>query len=309
MKTKIFILLLLKFSNFHSQCDVTITTPGYNGSDVSCFGMCNANIFSNCNGIGPYSFNWSTGETTANLFGRCPGEYVLTITDGSGCIAIDTLEIIEPSELNAEIIVSNPLSIYANCTGSLYGTGSGGTPNSDFPWYDFTWFDCTTEQPNAIQSSVLPNLCEGNYGLVITDANGCLDSICFNFEIDTCAYVSSSYTIGGLDCHMGVFGISEIESYQWVNCDDSYSPFLGDTLEYYTSSYGGNVAVIIYAFGCADTSYCQDVCFYGIDELSNNTKKVIRIIDPLGNEVPEEPNRILIFIYNDGTTKKVFKVE
>jgi N-acetylneuraminic acid mutarotase len=38
-------------------------------------------------------------------------------------------------------------------------------------------------------------------------------------------------------------------------------------------------------------------------------KKIIRVIDLMGRKVEDKPNTLLIFVYSDGTTEKVFRVE
>jgi len=52
---------------------------------------------------------------------------------------------------------------------------------------------------------------------------------------------------------------------------------------------------------------CTDVA--SIKELNNPTKELIKIIDLLGNETEYKPNTVLIYLYSDGSTEKVFKVE
>lgn len=128
---------------------------------------------------------------------------------------------------------------------------------------------------------------------------------------DTCEYVSEGYSLGGLDCAWGVYSAAfPIDSYQWVNCDSLYAPFIDDTMEFIMSDYGGNVAVIIEAYGCVDTSYCEDMCTWGINEFSIDSKKeVIKIVDLSGRETEERRGEILIYIYADGTREKVFITE
>jgi hypothetical protein len=130
---------------------------------------------------------------------------------------------------------------------------------------------------------------------------------------DTCDYVSENYDLGGLDCYWGVLSSGfPIDSYQWVNCDNMYSPFVDDTTDAFQSNYSGHVAVIIEAWGCIDTSFCQEVCQWGIEEIEENTtskKELSKIIDLTGRETEDQPNRILIYVYSDGTTEKRFKVE
>lgn len=47
--------------------------------------------------------------------------------------------------------------------------------------------------------------------------------------------------------------------------------------------------------------------FLGVNELTMNTRKLIKVIDMMGNETKLEPNRFLIKCYDDGTTEKVFQ--
>jgi len=65
--------------------------------------------------------------------------------------------------------------------------------------------------------------------------------------------------------------------------------------------------------------YCDDICIstdtttcgssVGINELLTPEKKLIRIVDTMGIEREDKPNSLLIYIYSDGTTEKVFSVE
>jgi hypothetical protein len=48
----------------------------------------------------------------------------------------------------------------------------------------------------------------------------------------------------------------------------------------------------------------------GIDEFGNSIeKKLVKITDLLGRETIYEPNKPLIYFYNDGSTKKVYRIE
>ena len=47
----------------------------------------------------------------------------------------------------------------------------------------------------------------------------------------------------------------------------------------------------------------------GIEELKQSKKEVVKVVDLMGRETEEVPNTILIYIYSDGTTEKVFKAE
>ena len=44
-----------------------------------------------------------------------------------------------------------------------------------------------------------------------------------------------------------------------------------------------------------------------LDELSNKNKELIKVVDILGRDVEEKPNCVLIYMYSDGSTEKIFK--
>ena len=62
-------------------------------------------------------------------------------------------------------------------------------------------------------------------------------------------------------------------------------------------------------------SVTKTICPYsnsnlGLNEFNNSTNKsLIRIVDLLGREAEKKTNTILLYIYSDGTTEKVFKIE
>ena len=43
------------------------------------------------NGEAPYSYEWSTGDTTESISDLCAGTYTVTITDDNGCVEIDSV--------------------------------------------------------------------------------------------------------------------------------------------------------------------------------------------------------------------------
>lgn len=65
------------------------------------------------------------------------------------------------------------------------------------------------------------------------------------------------------------------------------------------------------SLGCSstDSSFLTiDNCL-GIEELLNGSKKLIHVFDLNGRESEDKPNTMLIYIYSDGTTKRVYRVE
>jgi hypothetical protein len=84
--------------------------------------------------------------------------------------------------------------------------------------------------------------------------------------LDSCEMVSQNNQIGGLDCAIGFTGNFNVDSYQWLNCDNLFAPFPGDTSEFFSSYHEGSVALEITVGSCVDTSYCYEVCHFGINE-------------------------------------------
>lgn len=117
-------------------------------------------------GSGNYTYSWDAPgtPTTATITGLVPGEYGVTVTDGSGCGTAGTVTIEEVPGISLE------LSSTPSCLDALNGTASvvasGGTGNFSYLWDD------ADGQTTATASNLLP----GVYTVVVTDDNGCTSS-------------------------------------------------------------------------------------------------------------------------------------
>lgn len=119
-------------------------------------------------GVQPYSYSWSTGESSEDLSSLRAGNYVVTVTDANNCTLTKTIEIDQRPGLfvNGDIIRVNPSSSGAR-DGSITVNIAGGTPPYNYEWRDFG---------NVLQSSttnVLDNVGLEKYSLTVTDTNGC----------------------------------------------------------------------------------------------------------------------------------------
>ncbi|MFT6499922.1 MAG: hypothetical protein ACJASQ_000029 [Crocinitomicaceae bacterium] len=126
---------------------------------------------------------------------------------------------------------------------------------------------------------------------------------------DTCDYISQNNDIGGLDCYMGSLAPFVADSYQWINCDNLFAPIPGDTTSEYLGASAINVALVVNYLGCIDTSQCQYVCTWGLEDLIIKEVELIKVVDLMGRETEDIPNTLLMHVYSDGTTKKVFRVD
>ena len=122
--------------------------------------------------IGPNSFT----STNQNITDLTDGNYVLSITDGNGCMAYDTVEVMPVTPLLSTIVQTTDASCngYADASGSI--SVSGGTSP-----YQYSWTDSIT---GAIISTTdfISDVPAGTYTAFITDANGCQDNITLTVE-------------------------------------------------------------------------------------------------------------------------------
>lgn len=111
-------------------------------------------------GVAPYSFAWGTGDTTANIQGLPAGSYGVIVEDANGCIAVASVEILEPPALELAVIIQNE-PCEGSLDGAIHSQVSGGSPPYQFLWSSG---DTTTD---------LTGIGGGLYNLIVTDSMGC----------------------------------------------------------------------------------------------------------------------------------------
>ena len=142
-----------------------------NGTDVSCFGESDGKAFVTVlSGTPPITVTWvgilATGDTASNL---SAGIYGVEVSDIFGCTAVDTIEIDEPTQIQASFTLQDALcgasdgSIIAQIT-----TPGGFTP------YNYQWLDKDSIALTPPQTSdTLNNVSSGVYFLSVTDNISC----------------------------------------------------------------------------------------------------------------------------------------
>ncbi|MFQ5447975.1 MAG: SprB repeat-containing protein, partial [Saprospiraceae bacterium] len=125
------------------------------GADSS--GTLTANVLF---GTGPFSYNWSNGDTTETIADLPAGSYDVTVTSSEGCTGLQNYAI----EGSPDILISltpNYIDCFGNDNGQIVANSSGGTPPLSFLW------------SNGATGSTISNLVAGSYTLSVTDAWGC----------------------------------------------------------------------------------------------------------------------------------------
>ncbi|MEA3444232.1 MAG: SprB repeat-containing protein, partial [Bacteroidota bacterium] len=166
-------------------------------TDIPCYGYCNGYIdISVSGGNSPYSFIWSNGAMSEDVFTMCAGACSVTITDSNPDTVNLSFYILQPDPINIVPTVSHVTSA-GNNNGTIDLTISGGTSPYNFAWSN----GATTED--------LSNLVVGTYMITITDANSC-----FYYDIFTVSFINPppSLSVSGIindvtcsgDCDGGI---------------------------------------------------------------------------------------------------------
>lgn len=151
-----------------NACETVPSTPGVTGTitsftAASCNGACDATAnVSGSGGVLPYTYHWSSGQTTASVTGLCAGLYTCNIIDNSGCSDIVSVTIIEPSQ-----VVIDPFAPVTICTGQTATLTANAIGGNGGP-YVYNWTPAYTGNPYSVSP-----LTTTPYTVSATDILGC----------------------------------------------------------------------------------------------------------------------------------------
>lgn len=155
-------------------------TGGIAATDILCFSnTTGAADLTPGGGVAPYSYNWSNGSTTEDVSSLAAGSYSVTVTDLNGCILTSTVSLTEPADLVTSGLVTD-LTCFQNNTGSIDLSAGGGTAGYSYNWSN----SATTEDISGLST--------GSYSVIVTDANGCADTL--NFTVNEPALLTTALT-------------------------------------------------------------------------------------------------------------------
>jgi len=136
-------------------------------TDVLCKGGSNGTaIVTASGGLPPYNYTWNTTpvQTTQTAVNLSSGTFTVNVTDSNGCTKTGSVTIAELSALTVSSSVSEASCPDSN-DGSVTLTITGGTAP-----YSIFWSDGAAVQTRN-------NLYTGRYGVIVTDHNGCAESL------------------------------------------------------------------------------------------------------------------------------------
>ena len=148
---------LMKWLPSQLSATISVTPP----SGCTCVGSASVNI--NC-GTAPYSYSWSTGETTSSVSDLCSGNQSVTVTDAN-CNEKTFTFVVPPASGSVTNFTALPQTSYCqknNGTITVSAVTGGTAPYS---------YSIDKQPPNNTGS--FTSLVPGNHLVRVTDVNGC----------------------------------------------------------------------------------------------------------------------------------------
>ncbi len=222
-------------NSFNCTLIATITT-----TPLSCFGANDgtATVAAN-DGIPPYAYLWSTGDTTATATNLAPGTYTVTVTDDAGCSQVLSAQISSPPALQANASATPETGLNRN-DGTATAAPVGGTPP-----YNYTW-------SNGGNTPTITGLAPGTYTVTVQDANGCSSS--------------QTVVVNAFNCNLAAnVSATNVLCAGQANGSATATPVNGTAPYTYAWSNGGNTPTIanlmagIYTVTISDAAGCQAI--------------------------------------------------
>lgn len=265
-------------------------------TDVSCFGSCDGQAVADYVCLDPACtvewFDASTGislgitsDTAKNL---CAGDYFVQVTNNSGCIAIEPVNISSPNPFTISSTIQN-VTCFGGFDGQISVNVSGGSPA-----YTYSW---SPGPLNGQGTSSISGITAGVYTLNLTDQNGCDTNL--TFTVTEASEILASFTTIDANCGVAdgfinatVTGgtVAGDFTYQWL--DGSSNPIAGAI-----NPSLSNVAAGTYFLRVIDDNACEKTF---LTTLGNTNAPTIQV-DSIRNLSCFGDNNGAIFITASGT--------
>jgi gliding motility-associated-like protein len=196
-------------------------------------------------GTSPYSYSWNTApvQTGSTATGLKAGAYIVTVVDDNGCRVSSNITILEPATSLTLTSDVTDADCFGNATGAIDLTVSNGIEP-----ITYVWNTGATDQD-------LAGIAAGTYSVLVTDSNGCSNSL--SATVDQPALLAASIQVTNVGCLGGNNGSANLT----VAGGTSPYSFLwngGQTTEDLNNLVPGSYTVTVTDLnGCEITSDCQ----------------------------------------------------
>ena len=265
-------------------------------SDENCGNSAGSIDITITGGSSPYTYNWSSGQTTEDLTGVSAGTYSITITDAAGCAISNNFTVLnETNGFTVSAVVTDETC--GNANGIIDLTITAGIAPISITW------------SNAEVTEDIVGLTSGIYSCIIVDNVGCtlnisetVGSLSANFDIGTPTVVDENCGDGTGSIVLNPTGGTAPLTYSW----DNSNPCCEYTLNMYdlnNNGWGGNpiAEVFVYingtvfgnftvpvgngnSFNTVQIPLCTgDLLEVEYVEAAQNGNNTYEILDPQGN--------------------------
>ncbi len=216
-------------------------------------------------GAGFANYLWNDGTTMQLLLASTAGTYTVTVSNPTGCTAIDSVTI--------NILAAPVLDFGADttlCDGAQLVLDAGAGFNS------YNWSDGSALQTLTVTVA-------GNYAVTITDANGCSNTD----DIDVTYYAPVATPV--ITQNINVLQSSLAAGYQWYSVPGGIIP--GETNQTYSPGQNGTYYVIVTDANGCQSAPSPDVIFVfdGIETINGvslliapNPANTVLVIEAVG---------------------------
>lgn len=197
-----------------SPMSATLVASDYNGVNVTCATGTDGTLSVEAvGGVPPYTYSWSSGQTSTSISNLSPINYAVSITDAVGCELVNDYTLTSPDSLVVDVAFNN-----ASCDGLSTGfvqveQSSGGVGNYT---YSFNGEAFST-------NTLFENLSPGIYTVEMTDENGCSTQVAGSLTAPQIPVVDlgENYTVELGDNFIGNPAINNIviQNLQWTAAD------------------------------------------------------------------------------------------
>ena len=201
-------------------------------------------------GTGNYTYTWNNGNTNSSIsVGQ--GYYHLTIDDGTGCLAIDSITITEdePPTVN----ISGGGSVCDDGTMVNISFNYNGLPPWDLNYTDGV--DTFAINSISLNNFSLSTLQTGDYSITqVSDLNGCLATISGLAQVQIYTMPNAVITTGDTSIYIGqtlILSTANYALYNWFNNEDS---LLGISQQIEVSQEDAYYVWVEDSNGCTDVS-------------------------------------------------------
>ncbi len=241
-------------------------------------------------GTPPYSYYWSTGDTTATITDLVAGNYAVTVTDANGCQTQNMSNLQGPGEPVELFLTKNNVTCHGGSDGNAFATVSGGTPPYHFIWYD--------NNDAIANGDSLMNMPAGRYSVEVLDQHDC--NYVLDFTLSQPAPINIEAAVQEASCReyddgeaaVSVSGGTAPYNYKWSN---------GDTVPAINQLLSGNYYVTV-----TDYNDCVKIGDVFVPENPRLCLKIPNTFTPNGDGVNDtwiieyinEYPRAVVRVYN-----------